>query len=336
MLPSENIIHGPVVQSSDLRSLMRIFAGKQGSSGLLAESIVACYSKISSAHPPSLGRSTSQRFSDGEISYSFDESIRGHDVFLVQSTPPPADGLLELLLMIDAAKRASARYVTAVIPYFGYARQDRKDKPRVCIAAKLMANILSAAGANRIMTMDLHAGQIQGFFDIPVDHLDGSAVFLPYLQELALDNIIFAAPDVGSLGRARSYAKYFQADIVVCDKQRERANEIFSMQIIGDTKGKNVIIVDDMVDTAGTLCEAARTIQKQGPKSIRAICTHPILSGSAHERIENSVLTRLVVTDTIPLKSSNPKIEVLPVGNLFAKAIHSIHTSGSISTLFVT
>ena len=315
--------------------LVKLFPGGQGNSSSLAESIAESYTKILDAQPLRIGKYSSRRFSDGEISYSYEESIRGHDVFLVQSTPPPSDAIFELLLMIDAAKRASAHYVTAVVPYFGYARQDRKDRPRVCIAAKLMANVLSAAGANRIMTMDLHAGQIQGFFDIPVDHLDGSAVFIPYLKQLGLKDIVFAAPDVGSMARTRSYAKYFQADLVVCDKQRQRANEISEMQVIGEVKGKHVIIVDDLIDTAGTLCQAASSLKKKGAQSVQAICTHAVLSGQAYERIEASELERICVTDTISLRRTHQKIHVLPVGVLFAKAIHSIHTHGSISTLFI-
>jgi ribose-phosphate pyrophosphokinase len=303
-----------------------IFSGT--SSRYLAEKIAESYGKP-------LGSVIVQKFSDGELSPSFTESIRGCHVFLIQSTFPPADNIMELLLMIDAAKRASAKQVTVVVPYFGYARQDRKDKPRVSIAAKLVANLLSAAGADRLMTCDLHAGQIQGFFDFPVDHLDGSAIFVPYLQSLGLYNVLFAAPDVGGVGRARAFAKFFEADMVVCDKHRKRANEIASMQVIGDVEGADVILVDDMVDTAGTICKAAEVLKEKGAKTVRAICTHPILSGSAYERIENSVLEELVVTDTIPIKFESSKIKVLTVADLFAKAIERVNSYGSISSLFI-
>ncbi|MGB3618201.1 MAG: ribose-phosphate pyrophosphokinase, partial [Catalinimonas sp.] len=254
---------------------------------------------------------------------------------LIQSTCPPADNLVELLLLIDAARRASASYVTVVVPYFGYARQDRKDKPRVAIAAKLVANLLTAAGADRLMTCDLHAGQIQGFFDFPVDHLDGSAIFFPYLESLGLEDMIFAAPDVGGVGRARSFAKYFAVDMVVCDKHRKRANEIASMQVIGEVEGRDVVLVDDIVDTAGTLSRAAQILSDKGARSVRAVCTHPILSGNAHEKIANSMLEELVVTDTIPVKQQSDKIKVLTVAGLFAEAIRRVHGHESISSLFV-
>jgi ribose-phosphate pyrophosphokinase len=256
-------------------------------------------------------------------------------VFIVQSTIAPAENFMELLLMIDAAKRASALNVNVIIPYFGYARQDRKDKPRVAIAAKLIANLLSAAGANRIMTCDLHADQIQGFFDIPVDHLDGNYIFVPYLKSLGLDNIMFATPDVGGIKRARSFAKFFGADLAVCDKYRKEANKIESMRLIGEVEGKNVILVDDLVDTAGTICKAAGLLKENGAKTVRAICTHPVLSGSAYENIEKSALEEIVVSDTIPLKQSSPKIRVLTVSDLFAKAIRKIHDHESISSLFI-
>ena len=305
---------------------VKIFSGSN--SEYLAE-------KISQAYGKSLGSVTLQRFSDGEISPSYNESVRGSDVFIIQSTMPPAENILELLLMVDAAKRASVNSVTVVIPYFGYARQDRKDKPRVAIAAKLIANILSAAGANRILTMDLHADQIQGFFDIPVDHMDGSAVFVPYLKSLNLNNIIFASPDVGGVKRARAYAKFFNAEMVVCDKQRERANQVASMQLIGDVEGLDVILVDDLIDTGGTIYKASKLLMDKGATSVRAICTHPVLSGKAHENIDNSVLEELVVTDTIPLKRSSEKIKVLTVSSLFSKAIRKIHDNESISSLFL-
>jgi ribose-phosphate pyrophosphokinase len=307
-------------------SSVKLFSGS--SSTYLAQ-------KIAHAYGSELGASVLERFSDGEMSVSFNESIRGCDVFLIQSTFPPADNIMELLLMIDAAKRASSGYVTVVMPYFGYARQDRKDKPRVGIGAKLVANLLSASGASRLMTCDLHAGQIQGFFDIPVDHLYGSAIFVPYLRSLNLDNLVFASPDVGGVKRARGYAEFLAADMVVCDKHRKRANEVASMQVIGEVKGANVVLVDDMIDTAGTICNAAELLMEKGAASVRAVATHPILSGKAHERIENSVMEEVVVADTIPLSQPNSKIKVLSVADLFAKAIRKIHDKESISTLFI-
>ncbi|MEX0884761.1 MAG: ribose-phosphate pyrophosphokinase [Cyclobacteriaceae bacterium] len=290
---------------------------------------------ISKAYGQPLGNLTISKFSDGEISPSYNESVRGCNVFLIQSTNPSADNLMELCLMIDAAKRASAYKVCAVVPYFGYARQDRKDRPRVSIAAKLIANILTSAGADRIMTCDLHAGQIQGFFDIPLDHLNGSAIFVPYLKSLDLSNIIFASPDVGGVGRTRSYAKHFELDMVVCDKHRKRANEIASMQVIGNVKGKDVVLVDDLVDTAGTLCKAAKIILEKGAHSVRAIATHGVLSGEAIDRIEKSLLLELVITDTIPLKEKSSKIKVLSVADLFGRAIHAVTGNASISALFI-
>ncbi len=275
------------------------------------------------------------RFSDGEMQPVINESVRGAYVFFIQSTFPPAENMMELLLLIDAAKRASAGYITAVIPYFGYARQDRKDQPRVPISAKLIANLLEAAGANRIMTMDFHADQIQGFFDIPVDHLKSEAIYIPYLQEQGMDNIIFASPDVGGVKRTRAYSKHFRTELVICDKYREKANQIAGMTVIGNVEGHDVILVDDMVDTAGTLCRAADIIMDKGATSVRAICTHPILSGKAYENIENSSLTELIVCDTIPLKQSSPKIKVLSTAKLFARAIRNTHEHRSISALFV-
>ncbi|MDQ3536774.1 MAG: ribose-phosphate pyrophosphokinase [Bacteroidota bacterium] len=307
-------------------SNIKIFSGRN--SKYLAERIAKHYGY-------NLGKATCQQFSDGEISVSFDESIRGIDVFLVQSTFAPADNLMELLLMVDAARRASAHYVTVVVPYFGYARQDRKDKPRVAIAAKLVANLLSAAGADRLMTCDLHAGQIQGFFDFPVDHLYGSAIFIPYLKSLEVENLLFAAPDMGGVARARTYAKFFNADMAVCDKHRTRANYVESMQVIGDVEGKNVVLVDDLIDTGGTLSKAAGIIMEKRAISVRAICTHPVLSGNAFENINNSMLTELVVTDTLPMEKTSPKIKVLSVAELFAEAIKRIHEHESISSLFI-
>jgi ribose-phosphate pyrophosphokinase len=292
--------------------------------------------KIANSYGEPLGEVLYQTFSDGEMSPFIAESVRGHDVFLVQSTFPPSDNLMELLLMVDAAKRASAANVNVVIPYFGYARQDRKDKPRVSIAAKMIANLVSAAGASRIMTCDLHADQIQGFFDIPVDHLDGAFIFVPYLKSLGLEsNIMFASPDVGGIKRARSFAKFFEADLAVCDKYRKEANKIESMRLIGEVEGKDVVLVDDLVDTAGTICKAAALLKEKGARSVRAVCTHAVLSGKAYENIENSALEELVVTDTIPLKQKTSKIKVLTVSDLFAKAIRKIHDHESISSLFM-
>ncbi len=283
----------------------------------------------------SLGNKTLSFFSDGEMQPVINESVRGSYVFFIQSTFAPADNLLELLLLIDTAKRASAGYITAVIPYFGYARQDRKDKPRVPISAKLIANLIQAAGADRIMTMDFHADQIQGFFDIPVDHLKSEAIFFPYLKKQDLSNVVFASPDVGGVKRARTYAKYFERDMVICDKYRKRANEIAGMTLIGDVTGADVILVDDLVDTAGTLCRAADLIIEKGANSVKALCTHPVLSGKAYENIEKSSLQELLVTDTIPLKQSSKKIKVHSSAKLFARAIRNTHEHRSISALFV-
>ncbi len=291
--------------------------------------------KIALEYGKPLGEIEIQKFSDGEMSPYFKESVRGCDVFLINSTFAPSDNLMELLLMIDAAKRASAKYVTVVIPYFGYARQDRKDRPRVSIAAKLVANLISAAGANRIMTCDLHAGQIQGFFDIPVDHMDGSYIFAPYVKSLQLENLLIASPDVGGTKRARSFAKHFEVDMVVIDKYRKRANEVASMQVIGNVENKDIVLVDDLIDTGGTLAKASIVLKEEGARSVRAICTHPILSGNAYENIENSALEELVVTDTIPLYKESKKIKVLSVANLFAKGIRKTHTNESISSLFI-
>lgn len=292
--------------------------------------------KIAQHYGKQLGKCTSTTFSDGELNFYYEESVRGANVFLIQSTFPPADNIMELLLMIDAARRASAQHVTVVVPYYGYARQDRKDKPRVSIAAKMVANLLSATGADRIMTCDLHAGQIQGFFDIPVDHLNGTYIFIPYLKNLKLKNMVFASPDVGGTTRTREFAKYFEAEMVVCDKHRKRANEIASMQVIGEVEGKDIVLVDDLIDTAGTLSKAAGILKEKGATSVRAICTHPVLSGNAYENIANSELEELIVTDTIPLKQQNNKIRVLTVADVFAKAIHKVQDHESISSLFVS
>jgi len=291
--------------------------------------------KIAQRFGAPLGKVNIQRFSDGEIQPVFLESIRGDYIFLVQSTFAPAENIMELLLMIDAAKRASAYKIIAVIPYYGYARQDRKDKPRVAIGSKLVASLLEAAGANRVITMDLHAPQIQAFFDIPVDHLDSSAIFIPYIQNLKIENLTFAAPDVGSTNRVREIASYFSADMVICDKHRKRANEIASMVVIGDVTGKDVILIDDICDTGGTLAKAAGLLKEKGAKSVRALCTHPILSGNAYQNIENSVLEELVVCDTIPLQKESPKIHVLSVADLFAIAIRNAYENKSITSLFI-
>lgn len=290
---------------------------------------------ISKMYGQELGKVNIQKFSDGEFQPVFNESVRGDYVFLIQSTFSPSDNLMELLMMIDAVKRASAGYITAVIPYFGFARQDRKDKPRVSIASKLVANLLTTAGANRIMTMDLHAPQIQGFFDIPVDHLDSSAIFIPYIENLNIPNLTFASPDVGSTNRVREVASYFGAEMVICDKQRKRANEVASMTVIGDVKDKDLVLIDDICDTAGTLTKSAAMLMDKGAKSVRAFCTHPVLSGKAYENIENSVLSELVVCDTIPLKEASSKIKVLSTAELFSIAIRNVHENKSIHSLFI-
>jgi ribose-phosphate pyrophosphokinase len=282
-----------------------------------------------------IGDTTLARFSDGEIQTIINESVRGSYTFFIQSTCQPNDNLMELLLWIDTAKRASAGYITAVIPYFGYARQDRKDKPRVPITAKLIANLLTAAGANRIMTMDLHADQVQGFFDIPVDHLRSEAIYIPWLEDQDMSNVIFASPDVGGVKRARSYAKHFKRELVICDKYRTKANEVASMTVIGEVKGADVILVDDLVDTAGTLCKAADALTEKGAQSVRAICTHPVLSGGAYENIENSKLTELIVCNTIPLRRESDKIRVLSTANLFSRAIRNAVEHKSIAALFL-
>ncbi|MEX1000741.1 MAG: ribose-phosphate pyrophosphokinase [Crocinitomicaceae bacterium] len=290
--------------------------------------------KIALDYGVELGEVIISEFSDGEIQASFEETVRGQDVFLIQSTIPPTDNLFELMLMIDAAKRASAKSIIAVIPYFGYARQDRKDKPRVAIGSKMVAMMLETAGANRIMTMDLHADQIQGFFEIPVDHLYASTIFLPYIKQLDQGSLIMAAPDAGGAKRANSYSKKLDIGLAMCHKQRKVANEVAEMTVIGDVKGKDVILVDDMVDTAGTLTKAADLFIEHGAKSVRAFCTHAVLSGPAYERIEKSKLTELVVTDSIPLKQQSDKIKVLSVANLYAAVIRSLIKQESISTHF--
>jgi ribose-phosphate pyrophosphokinase len=307
-------------------SNVKLFSGT--SSRRIAERIADYYGD-------DLGDVTVKKFSDGEMQPVINQSVRGSYVFFIQSTNAPSDNLMELLLLIDAAKRASADYITAVIPYFGYARQDRKDKPRVPISAKLIAELLQAAGCNRIMTMDLHADQIQGFFDIPVDHLKSEAVYIPFLQNEDLSNVIFASPDVGGVKRARTYAKHFGRELVICDKYRKKANEVAGMTVIGEVKGADVILVDDLVDTAGTLCKAAAALMEKGAKSVRAMCTHPVLSGKARENIKNSKLTELIVCDTIPGIKESKKIRVLSTSKLFARAIRNTHEHRSISALFV-
>ncbi|MCD8236931.1 MAG: ribose-phosphate pyrophosphokinase [Prevotellaceae bacterium] len=281
-----------------------------------------------------LGNMIITHFADGEFAVSFEESIRGQDVFLVQSTFPNSDNLMELLLMVDAAKRASARSIIAVCPYFGWARQDRKDKPRVSIGAKLVADLLSVAGIDRLITMDLHADQIQGFFNVPVDHLYGSLVSIPYIESLQLDNLVIATPDVGGSKRASLYSKKLGAPLVLCNKTRERANVVSSIQIIGDVKDKNVILVDDMVDTAGTITKAADEMMKAGAKSVRAVATHCVMSEPASDRVQNSSLIEIVFTDSIPYTQKCAKVKQLSVADMFAKAIHCVECNESVSSQF--
>ncbi|MBL7917833.1 MAG: ribose-phosphate pyrophosphokinase [Bacteroidia bacterium] len=309
-----------------MESQVRLFSG-------IASNEVA--EKIAKAYGQNLGKVSHYRFSDGELQVSYEESIRGQSVFIIQSTMPSADNLMELLLLIDAAKRASARHIIAVIPYFGYARQDRKDQPRVAIGAKLVADMLAVAGATRVMTMDLHADQIQGFFNVPVDHLYASTIFLPYIQSLKLSNLAMAAPDMGGSKRANAYAKHLNADLVICYKQRAKANVIENMTAIGEIEGKHIVLVDDLVDTGGTLCKAADMMMERGALSVRAVCTHPVLSGNAYENIAKSHLAELIVTDTIPLKQQSEKIRVLSVAELFSKVISSVHNYESISSNFI-
>ena len=282
-----------------------------------------------------LGKLVVTHFSDGEFAVSYEETVRGRDVFLVQSTFPNSDNLMELLLMIDAAKRASARTINAVIPYSGWARQDRKDKPRVSIGAKLIADLLRVAGINRLITMDLHADQIQGFFDIPVDHLYASAVILPYLESLKLDNLVIASPDVGGSKRANTYAKYLGCPLVLCNKTRARANEVESMQIIGEVEGKNVVLIDDMVDTAGTIAKAADVMIAAGAKSVRACASHCVMSGPASERVQNSTLEEIVFTDSIPYNNNCAKVKQLSVADMFAETIRRVESNQSISSQYL-
>jgi ribose-phosphate pyrophosphokinase len=291
--------------------------------------------KIAKSFGSELGKSSVTRFSDGEFQPAYDESVRGATVFIIQSTFPPSENLFELLLMIDAAKRASANRVVAVIPYFGFARQDRKDRPRCAIGAKLVANLLTAAGVDRVMTMDLHADQLQGFFDVPVDHLYGSPIFVPYIRSLNLPNLVIAAPDMGGSKRANAYSRFLNAEMVICYKLRKKPNVIEEIRVIGDVAGKNVVIIDDMVDTAGTLTIAADLMTEMGATSVRAVCSHPVLSGPAYDRIENSSLAELIVTDTIPLRQESPKIKVLTVADTFADVIEKVYNYQSISSNFI-
>ncbi|HET6245937.1 MAG: ribose-phosphate pyrophosphokinase [Bacteroidetes bacterium] len=309
-----------------MKPLVKFFAGT--ASRYLAEKIAAEYGA-------ELGNVIVSKFSDGEIQPSFEETVRGNDVFIIQSTFTPADNLFELLLLIDAAKRASAKNIVAVMPYFGYARQDRKDKPRVSIGAKLVANLLTAAGVTRIMTMDLHADQIQGFFEVPVDHLYSSSIFIPYLKGLNLPNLTIATPDTGGTKRANAYATFLDAEMAICYKQRKKANEIHSMTVIGDVEGRDIVLVDDLCDTAGTLTTAAQLMMDKGASSVRAVCTHAIFSGKAYERIENSVLKEIIVTDTIPLSKQSDKVKVLTVGHLFSDVIKRVVECESISPHFI-
>ncbi|TQD36946.1 ribose-phosphate pyrophosphokinase [Haloflavibacter putidus] len=291
--------------------------------------------KIAESYGTPLGNVITSTYSDGEFQPSFEESVRGSRVFIIGSTHPNSDNIMEMLLMLDAAKRASARHITAVIPYFGWARQDRKDKPRVPIAAKLMAKMLETAGATRIITMDLHADQIQGFFEKPVDHLYASTVFLPYLRNLKLKDLMMASPDMGGSKRAYAYAKTMESDVVICYKQRAKANVISHMELIGEVEGKNVVLVDDMVDTAGTLTKAADVMIERGALTVRAICTHPVLSGNAYERIEKSKIQELIVTDSIPLRQESPKIKVVSCADLVADVMRRVHENRSISSKFL-
>lgn len=305
---------------------VKIFAGS--ASKQLGEKIAASYGQT-------LGAIALSKFSDGEFQPSFEETVRGCNIFLIQSTHPPVDNLFELLLMIDAAKRASAKNIIAVIPYFGFARQDRKDQPRVPIGSKLVANLLTAAGANRIMTMDLHADQIQGFFEMPVDHLFASTIFIPLIKKLNLSDLTIASPDIGGSKRANAYSKFLGAEIAICYKQRKKANVIESMTVIGEVEGRNVILIDDLVDTAGTLCTAADMMIGKGAKSVRAITTHAVLSGKAYDKLEKSKIQELIVTDTIPLTQESKKIKVVSVAELFASVIDKVLTHESISAHFI-
>lgn len=291
--------------------------------------------QIANSFGKKLGRTSVFQFSDGEFQPAYDESVRGCTVFIIQSTFPPGDNLMELLMMVDAAKRASADKVVAVIPYFGFARQDRKDRPRSAIGAKLVANLLTASGVDRIMTMDLHADQLQGFFDVPVDHLYASALFVPYIKTLGLDNLAIAAPDMGGTKRANAYSRFLQASMVICYKLRKKPNVVEEIKAIGDIADKNIVIVDDMVDTAGTISFAAGMMKSEGARSVRVVATHPVLSGPAYERIEESPIDEVIVTDTIPLKKKSDKIKVISVAEHFAEVIDKVYTYKSISDTFI-
>ena len=302
-----------------------IFSGRQ--STYLAE-------KIAKEFGIELGQNIVTEFSDGEFQPSFEENIRGRDVFIIQSTFAPSDNLMELLMMVESARRASARHIVAVIPYFGFARQDRKDKPRVSIASKLVANLLAAAGVTRVITIDLHADQIQGFFDVPVDHLYASSIFIPYLRELDLPNLTMASPDTGGTRRAATYAKIMSTDFVICYKQRAEPNKVAKMALVGDGEGRDIVLVDDIIDTAGSMTKAAQLMVDNGATSVRAFCTHPVFSGEAYDRIENSPFTEVVVADTIPMKRDSDKITVLSTARLFADVIGRVESNQSISSLF--
>lgn len=309
-----------------IKAPIKFFSGR--ASTYLAEKIVNSFGT-------ELGRTSVLEFSDGEFQPYYEESVRGCIVFIVQSTFPPTDNLMELLLMIDAAKRASAYKVVAVMPYLGFARQDRKDKPRCAIGAKLVADLLTAAGVDRVMTMDLHADQIQGFFNVPVDHLYASTLFVPFIKNLELDNLVIAAPDMGGTKRANAYSRFLKTEMVICYKVRKKANVVEEIKVIGDVENKNVVIIDDMIDTASTICLAANLMKDLGAKSIRVVVTHPVLSGPAYERIEKSAITEVVVTDSIPLKNHSDKIKVLSIADLFADVIHKVYKYRSISSNFV-
>lgn len=306
-------------------SAVKMFSGS--ASRALAERIAESYGKP-------LGKEIIQRFADGELQPSYEETLRGNDVFIIQSTIPPSDNLMELLLMIDAARRASARQVIAVVPYFGFARQDRKSRPRVSIGAKLIANLLTAAGIDRLITMDLHADQIQGFFDVPVDHMYASAIFVPYIKQLNLPNLVMASPDTGGTRRAGAYAKFVNSELVICYKQREKVNEVERITLIGDVKGKDVVLVDDIIDTADSICKAGAMIMEKGANSVRAMCTHPVFSHKAYSRIAKSVFAEVIVSDTIPMKKECPKVTVLTASKLFADVIQRVHNHSSISSYF--
>ncbi|MEJ5302603.1 MAG: ribose-phosphate pyrophosphokinase [Bacteroidales bacterium] len=306
------------------KTKVNIFSGR--ASRYLAEKIAKIYGQ-------ELGKINFITFSDGEFSVSFEETVRGNDIFIVQSTFAPSENLFELLMMADAAKRASAKRIVAVIPYYGFARQDRKDKPRVAIGAKLVADLLSAAGVNRIITMDLHSDQIQGFFDFPVDHLYASTLFVPYLKKMNLPNLTMASPDTGGAKRAAAYAKFLNSDLVICFKQRAKANQVEKMTIIGEVEGKDIVLVDDIIDTAGTICKAAELMMEQGASSVRAMATHPVFSGPALDRIHNSVLSEVIVTDTFPVQETE-KIKIISSAPLFADVIDRVHRFKSISSHF--